>query len=92
MPIDYSYQYAYCCAYCGGQYECNDHVRAFSKGGAYTIPCCRECNLSKYNKGLKQWLRDVRDYWPQKWDEIIDYHYRKRDWLSQTVHSVYYEW
>lgn len=92
MPIDYYYIFGEECSYCGGFYECNDHVRAYSKGGVYTLPCCNQCNGSKYNKGLKTWLREVRDYWPEKWDEIVEHHYRRRNWLSQIVHAVQYEW
>ena len=88
MPIDYGFEFSDECAYCGGPYECDDHVRAFSRGGVYTIPCCNECNLNKYNKGLKTWLREVRDYWPDKWSEIVEKHYWKRNWLSQIVHQI----
>lgn len=92
MPIDYDYEFADECAYCGGPWECDDHVKAYSKGGAYTIPCCSECNLNKYNKGLKSWFREVRDCWPDKWEEIVNHHHWRRNWLSQVVHQIRDEW
>lgn len=89
MPIDYEYEFAFDkCAYCGGPYECNDHVKPYSKGGVFTIPCCQECNLNKYQKGLKTWLRQVRDYWPGKWDDIEYHHRGRRNWLSQIVREI----
>ena len=89
MPIDYEYEFEPDeCAYCGDSYECNDHVKPYSKGGVFIIPCCRECNQSKYNKGLKTWLRQVRDYRPEKWDEIEYHHRGRRNWLSQIVHEL----
>lgn len=89
MPIDYGYGFAPDeCAYCGGPYECDDHVKAWSKGGAFTIPCCWECNSSKGNKALKAWLRWVRDYHPRKWRQIERHHRGRHNWLSQIVHEV----
>lgn len=89
MPIDYWYEFAPDeCAYCGGHYEHDDHVRPFIYGGVYTVPSCSECNLSKGRKGLKTWLRWVRDYWPKKWREIVYHHWGRRNWLSQLVHEV----
>jgi len=96
MPIDYGYEFdPYECAYCGAPREprkWDDHVRAWSRGGIFTIPCCRECNLSKHSKGIKAWLRDVRDYWPDKWEDILYHHRWRHNWLSQLVHEIRDEW
>lgn len=88
MPIDYGYEFADECAYCGGPYEEDDHVRPRRSGGVYTIPSCKECNLSKGTKGIKTWLRWLRNNWEEKWEEIEDHHYGRRNWLSQIVHEV----
>ena len=43
-------------------------------------------------KGLKTWLREVRDSWPDKWEEILGNHFGRRNWLSQIIHEVRDEW
>jgi len=89
MPIDYSYDFSQDeCAYCGGRYEHDDHVRPWASGGVYAIPSCSGCNLNKGSKGLKTWLRWVRDNWPRKWNRIVSHHNGRRNWLSQLVHEV----
>jgi len=62
------------------------------EGGAFMIPCCEECNRSKWAHPRKAWLRTVRDEWPEKWEEILEHHYWRRNWLSQLVHEVRDEW
>jgi len=96
MAIDYNYEFdPYECAYCGnprvpGKWD--DHVQARSRRGAFMIPCCEECNRSKWAHPRKAWLRTVRDEWPEKWEEILEHHYWRRNWLSQLVHEVRDEW
>jgi 5-methylcytosine-specific restriction endonuclease McrA len=47
------------CSYCGGAYECIDHVIPLSRGGsnwpANLRPACLSCNSSKRNKTLAEW-------------------------------------
>ena len=89
MPIDYQYIFPPgICAYCGGPYEHDEHVKARIIGGVYTIPSCMDCNLSKGKKGKKTWLRWVRRNRPQKWRRIVYHHRGRRNWLSQLVHEV----
>lgn len=51
------------CAYCGGNFDHIDHVKALSKGGYHCLsnlrPACKKCNLEKHNKSLAEWL-DLR--------------------------------
>jgi hypothetical protein len=71
-----------CCsgAYCGKHVYWSgdrqnihfDHVRAYVTGGRTEVPVCKESNLSKSDKGLKEWLRWVRDTWHDKWNAIVD--------------------
>jgi hypothetical protein len=57
-----------------------DHVRAYVTGRRTVVPVCKECNLSKSDKGLKELrLRWVRDIWPDKWNAIVDYNKGKRN-------------
>lgn len=52
------------CAYCGGPYETDDHVKPLAKGGANIPanirPCCRRCNSSKKDRPLKTWVPPAR--------------------------------
>lgn len=47
------------CAYCGGPYECLDHVKPLSRGGsnwpANMRPSCTPCNSSKGSLLLSEW-------------------------------------
>jgi len=52
------------------------------------IPVCNECNLSKSDKGLKEWLRWVRDNWSAKWNAIVDYNKWKRNRVADAVRAV----
>lgn len=48
------------CAYCGGNFDHIDHVKAISKGGYHCLsnlrPSCKKCNQEKHNKSLSEWL------------------------------------
>lgn len=48
------------CAYCGGNFDHIDHVKAISKGGYHCLanlrPACKKCNQEKHNMSLKEWL------------------------------------
>lgn len=49
----------YRCRWCGGPFECIDHVVARALGGLDLLenlaPCCRECNSLKGNLTLDAW-------------------------------------
>lgn len=77
------------CQYCGSTWNIQDeHARAKSKGGVSTIPVCRECNLSKGDKGLMEWLRWVKKNDKYRWHRIADYHYGCRSAISQKIHTI----
>jgi len=51
--------FGYLCAYCGEEWEHQDHFVPLSKGGGYTqdniVPSCVECNLSKSSLLPQDW-------------------------------------
>ncbi len=54
-------EYGHRCAYCARQGKLTmDHVEPLSKGGhhdvANVVPACRECNSSKCDRNILQWL------------------------------------
>lgn len=65
-----------------------DHILPYASGGRTIVPVCDECNLSKSSKGLKEWLRWVRDNWPAKWNAIVDYNKWKRNAVADAVRDV----
>lgn len=84
------------CTYCGKYLLWNgsrrnihyDHVRPYVSGGRTIVPVCNECNLSKSSKGLKEWLRWVRDNWPSKWNAIVEYNKWRRNVVANVVRDV----
>jgi 5-methylcytosine-specific restriction endonuclease McrA len=77
------------CIYCGSTWHIEeDHVRAKTKGGKYTLVACRACNRSKGNKPLMQWFRWLKknDYY--RWKRIVDYNYGRKNEIAQKVHIV----
>lgn len=65
-----------------------DHILPYASGGRTIVPVCDECNLSKSRKGLKEWLRWVRDNWPAKWNAIVDYNKWKRNTVADAVRDI----
>jgi hypothetical protein len=84
------------CAYCGKYlYWSGDrrnihfeHIRAYVSGGRTVVPVCDDCNLSKGKKGLKEWLRWLRESRPHKWEATIDYNLWKRHKIGQVVREI----
>lgn len=52
------------CAYCRGPFEHIDHCIPLSKGGsawpANLVPSCASCNLSKKDKNVWEWLKEIQ--------------------------------
>lgn len=86
------------CTYCGKRLYLDgtrknihgDHVMAYSKYGSTVVPSCSDCNMSKGNKGLKDWLRWLRVKRPDIWQVIVEYNLRKRNSIAQKVREVRY--
>ncbi len=77
------------CIYCGSTIETQDeHVRAKSKGGVWTVPACRACNQSKGDKALKEWLRWVKIHDSYRWNRIKAYNYGRRNDIAVKVQEV----
>jgi hypothetical protein len=65
-----------------------DQILSYACDDRTVVPSCDECILSKSGKGLKEWLRWVRDLCPGKWLEIVDYNKRKRNRIATAVRGV----
>ncbi len=84
------------CTYCGSRlYQSGqrkniqyDHIRPLSSGGRTVVPTCAECNQSKSNTGLKEWLRSLRYTYSDKWEKIVKYNKSKRNKIAQVVREV----
>lgn len=52
--------YGNCCSYCGGEFECIDHVIPLSRGGTHwpsnIRPACLACNSSKRDRTLVEFI------------------------------------
>lgn len=80
------------CTYCGSHLYWSgdrsrlhfDHILPRSSGGRTVVPVCHHCNLSKGSKGLKSWLRYIRDNDSAYWDCIIEHN----KWLQNSVAQV----
>jgi 5-methylcytosine-specific restriction endonuclease McrA len=59
--------YGWRCAYCRGEYDSIDHVKALSSGGsshpANLRPCCVSCNHYKGKRDWKEWLKNPHKAW-----------------------------
>jgi hypothetical protein len=64
---------------------------AYSKHGSTIVPTCKECNLSKWKKGFKEWLWWLIYNLPDKWQEIVEYNKRKRNPIAQKIREVRYQ-
>jgi hypothetical protein len=84
------------CVYCGKRLywngkrlnACFEHIYPYISHGKKVVPLCKECNLSKGSKGLKQWLRWTRMYQPKKWERIMDNNKWKRSKVANAVRKV----
>jgi 5-methylcytosine-specific restriction endonuclease McrA len=77
------------CMCCGSSRSIEDeHVRAVSKGGARTIPACQDCNRSKGDKPLMEWLRWLRTNDSYRWNKIKNYNFGKKNDIAKKVHIV----
>lgn len=77
------------CIYCGSRDNIQmDHVKPKSKGGVTVVPACQECNLSKSDKTLLAWLREMKETLPKKWDKICRHNKRKRHDIAVVVRQV----
>ena len=48
------------------------------------MPVCHHCNLNKGSKGLKSWLRYIRDNHSAHWRLIVDHN----KWLQNSVAQI----
>ena len=77
------------CIYCGSTWHIEEeHVRARTKRGKWTVGACRACNRSKGDKGLMQWLRWLKKNDRYRWRRIVDYNYGRKNEIAQKVHKV----
>ena len=77
------------CTYCGSSWHIqDDHVIAQSKGGVRTVPACANCNTSKGDKPLMEWLRWMKVNDRYRWDRILSYNYRKRHDIALKVQQI----
>ena len=54
------------CTYCGSWRQMTrDHVVPKSQGGTYIVPVCHQCNCSKANMSLQEWLLTLPGDAPQ---------------------------
>lgn len=84
------------CGYCGKYlyWEGNrhnihyDHILPYSSGGRTIVPVCEDCNRSKGDKGLKEWLVWLLENRPDKWTEIVSYNKWKKHKIARAVHDI----
>lgn len=84
------------CGYCGKYlyWEGNrhnihyDHIVPYSSGGRTIVPVCDDCNRSKHDKGLKEWLIWLLDNRPNKWRKIVYYNRWKKHKIARAVHDI----
>ena len=77
------------CIYCGSKNQIQlDHIIARSKGGITVAPACANCNQSKGNKQLMEWLRYVKKNNPEKWKQICLFNKRKRHFIAIKVRKI----
>jgi hypothetical protein len=84
------------CTYCGKYLYWSgkrknihvDHILAWVSWGRTKVPACKDCNLSKGRKGLKEWLRWLRIHRPKKWEQIVEYNKWKKHKIAQAVREV----
>jgi len=80
------------CTYCGSSLYWTgnrsrlhfDHILPYRSGGRTVVPVCHNCNLNKSSKGLKSWLRYIRENDPAYWDLIVEHN----KWLQNSVAKV----
>lgn len=68
----------YRCAYCDYLEKSReltvDHITAICKGGSdeyeNLLPCCRQCNISKGNRSVRQWYFESENYTTERWLKI----------------------
>ena len=76
------------CAYCNSwNYLTRDHLIPKSKGGKIILLVCTECNNSKGNKSLKNWLEDLSELSPQ---HIYASRFLNIKWKSKSKHFFYF--
>ncbi|MHA1472345.1 MAG: HNH endonuclease [Promethearchaeota archaeon] len=84
------------CAYCGRYlYRTGDrtkhhfdHILARSSGGKTVVPTCETCNLNQGPKGLKKWLRYLKNNYTTHWNLIVEHNKRKRNRIAKAVRTV----
>lgn len=77
------------CVYCGSSRNLeDDHVRAFSRGGASVVDACRACNASKGKKPLKEWLRWLKQNDPYRWRRIVRHNYGRKNPIAKKAQEV----
>ena len=77
------------CTYCGSSKNIEeDHVLAKSKGGVTTIPACKNCNRSKGDKPLMEWLRWVKENDSYRWNQIIKHNFNKKNDIAQKIQKI----
>ena len=76
------------CAFCGGPYRVDAHIRNADRGGVTTIPSCVSCNSSMRSSTLKSWLRRLKDLDSDKWYDIVEHQGWRRTGLARLVREV----
>jgi hypothetical protein len=65
------------------------HVRACATGRRTVVAVCKECNMSKSDKELKELrLQWVRITGPDNWNSIVDYNKEKGKRIATAVRDV----
>lgn len=77
------------CTYCGSSRKIHqDHIIAKSKGGVKTTPACANCNWSKGNKPLMEWIRYLKKNNPYRYKRIINHNKGKRSNIAKKIQKI----